>query len=285
MIKQHFQNELIKRGYPENLTIEYSLGYCQGDGMAFYGDLGVDDVKALMKRLFSTELGQIDDVSRVRNLMVQEDIENMLFVLRECGSCDLSITRNSYGNHYSHWNCMNIDDKVDFTGIFSDEDTMLGTGIEGINQKMVERWQDNWDSFVLELVNDVKSISKKLQSDGYSLIEASPCEEKVVWKRATKNFLVRVTELPERDFYMAHWDWDDEVRDQVICSILEGNERVLGLRVEVLSRENEIVLGEESLYGLIVDSNDKSYAGYRYELLRGAIQQTRDFFSRHLKMA
>lgn len=49
MIKQHFQNELVKCGYPDDLTIEYSLGYCQGDGVAFYGDLSVDDVKALMK--------------------------------------------------------------------------------------------------------------------------------------------------------------------------------------------------------------------------------------------
>ncbi|MCV5342787.1 NgrC, partial [Escherichia coli] len=82
----------------------------------------------------------------------------------------------------------------------------------------------------------------------------------VVWERATENYLVRVTELPERDFDMGHWD--DEVRDQTICSILEGKERVLGLRVEVLSRENEIVLGEESLHGLTVASDDKSYAGY-----------------------
>ncbi|NMS01607.1 NgrC, partial [Vibrio parahaemolyticus] len=118
MIKQHFQNELVKCGYPDDLTIEYSLGYCQGDGVAFYGDLSVDDVKALMNRLFSTEPGQVDAVSRVKNLMAQKDIENMLSVLREYGSCDLSITRNSHGHHYSHWNCMNIDDNVDFTGIF-----------------------------------------------------------------------------------------------------------------------------------------------------------------------
>lgn len=111
MIKQHFQNELVKCGYPDDLTIEYSLGYCQGDGVAFYGDLSVDDVKALMNRLFSTEPGQVDAVSRVKNLMAQKDIENMLSVLREYGSCDLSITRNSHGHHYSHWNCMNIDDK------------------------------------------------------------------------------------------------------------------------------------------------------------------------------
>ncbi|NJV02503.1 NgrC [Escherichia coli] len=250
---------------------------------AGYGDLSVDDVKALMNRLFSTEPGQVDAVSRVKNLMAQKDIENMLSVLREYGSCDLSITRNSHGHHYSHWNCMNIDDNVDFTGIFPDDDSMIGTGIEGINQDMVERWQDLWERFVLELADDVKSLSKKLEADGYSLIEASPCEDEVVWERATENYLVRVTELPERDFDMGHWD--DEVRDQTICSILEGKERVLGLRVEVLSRENEIVLGEESLHGLTVASDDKSYAGYRRELLRGAIQQTRDFFSRHLKAA
>ncbi|EAX1147765.1 NgrC, partial [Salmonella enterica] len=234
MIKQHFQNELVKCGYPDDLTIEYSLGYCQGDGVAFYGDLSVDDVKALMNRLFSTEPGQVDAVSRVKNLMAQKDIENMLSVLREYGSCDLSITRNSHGHHYSHWNCMNIDDNVDFTGIFPDDDSMIGTGIEGINQDMVERWQDLWECFVLELADDVKSLSKKLEADGYSLIEASPCEDEVVWERATENYLVRVTELPERDFDMGHWD--DEVRDQTICSILEGKERVLGLRVEVLSR-------------------------------------------------
>ncbi|NIZ80390.1 NgrC, partial [Escherichia coli] len=59
----------------------------------------------------------------------------------------------------------------------------------------------------------------------------------------------------------------------------------LGLRAEVLSLANEIVLREESLHGLTVARHDKSYAGHRRELLRCAIQQTRVFFSRHLKAA
>ncbi|EOZ1749416.1 hypothetical protein ACQPRE_004578, partial [Salmonella enterica subsp. enterica serovar Montevideo] len=42
-----------------------------------------------------------------------------------------------------------------------------------------------WERFVLELADDVKSLSKKLEADGYSLIEASPCEDEVVWERAT----------------------------------------------------------------------------------------------------
>ena len=121
MIKQHFQNELVKHGYPADLTIEYSLGYCQGDGMAFYGSLGVDDVQALMKRLFGTEQGQTDAVSRVKNLMAQPDLRNMINVLREYAElqfCEVDISRNSFGQHYSHWNTMRIDSNVDFTGFF-----------------------------------------------------------------------------------------------------------------------------------------------------------------------
>ncbi|HGU8658848.1 TPA: hypothetical protein ACNBMO_002637 [Escherichia coli] len=82
MIKQHFHNELVKCGYPDNLTIEYSLGYSQGDGVAFYGNLSVDNIKALINRLFSTDPSQVDAVSRVKNLMAQKDIEEIISVIQ-----------------------------------------------------------------------------------------------------------------------------------------------------------------------------------------------------------
>lgn len=151
MIKQHFHNELVKCGYPDNLTIEYSLGYSQGDGVAFYGNLSVDNIKALINRLFSTDPSQVDAVSRVKNLMAQKDIEEIISVIQDFGSYGLSITRNSHGYHYSHWNCMRIEDNVVNTGLL--QDSLL----------------EIWDRFVLELEDDVKSMSKKLESDGYSL--------------------------------------------------------------------------------------------------------------------
>ncbi|MCK0307526.1 NgrC, partial [Salmonella enterica] len=92
-----------------------------GDGVAFYGCLGVDNAQALMKRLLSTTKGRVDAVSRVKNLIAQKDIDNMFLVLREYAElqfCELDINRNSYGHHYSHWNTMRIDSNVDFTGIF-----------------------------------------------------------------------------------------------------------------------------------------------------------------------
>lgn len=273
MIKQHFQNELVKHCYPTDLTIEYSLGYCQGDGMAFYGRLGVDDVQALMKRLFGTEQGSTDAVRRVKNLMAQKDIDHMINVLRDYGNCDLSITRNSYGHHYSHWNCMSIDDNVDFTGVFPDEETMLGTGIEGVNPEMLERWQGVWERFIDALQDDVKSLSKRLEADGYKLIEATPYEEAVVWQRTTASYQVRVIELPEHEFDMD--DWDADCRDQTIRDLLDGSQRVLGLRVEVRDHDGDYILADNSMYGLTLSIDDKKYDGYRREMLRDVITQVR----------
>ncbi|MDV0844429.1 MULTISPECIES: NgrC [Gammaproteobacteria] len=273
MIKQHFQNELVKHGYPADLTIEYSLGYCQGDGMAFYGSLGVDDVQALMKRLFGTEQGSADAVRRVKNLMAQKDIDHMINVLRDYGNCDLSITRNSFGQHYSHWNTMRIDSNVDFTGVFPDEETMLGTGIEGINPEMLERWQGIWDRFIDALQDDVKSLSKRLEADGYKLIEATPYEETVVWQRTTESYQVRVIELPEHEFDMD--DWDADCRDQTIRDLLDGSQRVLGLRVEVRDHDGDYILADNSMYGLTLSIDDKKYDGYRREMLRDVITQVR----------
>ena len=276
MIKQHFQNELVKHGYPVDLTIEYSLGYCQGDGMAFYGSLGVDDVQALMKRLFGTEQGQTDAVSRVKNLIAQPDIRKMIHVLREYAElqfCEVDISRNSFGQHYSHWNTMRIDSNVDFTGVFPDEETMLGTGIEGINPEMLVRWQGIWDRFIEALQADVKSLSKKLEADGYKLIEATPYEETVVWQRTTENYQVRVIELPESEFDMD--DWDADCRDQTIRALLDGSERVLGLRVEVRDHDGDYILGDSSMYGLTLSTDDKKYDGYRREMLRDVITQVR----------
>ncbi len=53
MIKDYIQHRLVELGYPDDLTIEFSLGYCQGDGVAFYGKIGDDAAESLMKRLLN----------------------------------------------------------------------------------------------------------------------------------------------------------------------------------------------------------------------------------------
>lgn len=44
VLNTYFRNELVKAGFPEHLEVEYSLSYCQGDGVAFYGYLDTEDL-------------------------------------------------------------------------------------------------------------------------------------------------------------------------------------------------------------------------------------------------
>jgi hypothetical protein len=74
---------------PEDITIAYSLSYCQGDGVALYG------------RIYKSEA---PDLSWPE------------------GSCYVDLVRNSWSNHYSHYNSFNVelsdenDEPIDLSG-------------------------------------------------------------------------------------------------------------------------------------------------------------------------
>ena len=39
ILTSYFNTQLINAGFPDDLEINWSLGHCQGDGMAFYGKI------------------------------------------------------------------------------------------------------------------------------------------------------------------------------------------------------------------------------------------------------
>ena len=73
---------LSERGLPSE-DIRFSLSYCQGDGVAFYGEV---DVPTLLRKYRV--------LSRYRSIL-----DHVI----------VSLSPNSYGHHYSHWNTMQID--------------------------------------------------------------------------------------------------------------------------------------------------------------------------------
>ena len=81
-IEELFKVKLDEYGLPTD--VEFSLGYRQGDGVAFYGDI---DVEKLLKNIGEWE--------EYKWLVNQYELS-------------ATTTRNSYGSHYSHWNTMEV---------------------------------------------------------------------------------------------------------------------------------------------------------------------------------
>lgn len=184
MIKQHFKNELVKLGYPADLTIEHSFENGQKDGIAFYGLLGVDSIQKLMTRLLGLEPTALNQAGCVDNQMLQKDIDNMLFVMREYGYGDDGIAILKNPHESSDLDSMFIDDTVKFSHFFldltSDEEAFLvdreAMRSAGIDDDMLDHWQVIWDRFVQALRADVKDVSKKLAVEGHKQVETTPHE-------------------------------------------------------------------------------------------------------------
>ncbi|EOY7321033.1 NgrC [Vibrio parahaemolyticus] len=278
MIKTHFNNQLKKLGYPEGLTIEYSLSYCQGDGMSFYGNLDEDDLEKLMLRIYDPNTAGENAVLRVKNLLVRKEALSMLEILREAdiGCCRMSIERNSHGHRYSHYNCMDLCHEVDFES-FSEEhfEAIRAAGLVTgeVTDEHITRWQSIWNDFVSRLEHDIKSTSQQLEAEGYALVEGTPYEEVVSWEFNTADYTVQLKEHPEHDFDIGCWD--EELALQTIQDIVDGKQRYLRLEAKILDRETEEELASESIGGLVIDVNDRSYGSYRRELVSNAIAEVR----------
>jgi hypothetical protein len=114
---------------PEDITIAYSLSYCQGDGVALYG------------RIYKSEA---PDLSWPE------------------GSHYVDLVRNSWSNHYSHYNSFNVelsdenDEPIDLSGSsIEDQLRHLCKRLETLGYRYIEN--ETNEISALQFLNDQES--------------------------------------------------------------------------------------------------------------------------------
>lgn len=138
-IKDNCEQLLTMFGYPTD-DVSFSLGYCQGDGVAFYGAV---DVEALAKREVTEHYhditGEVDHVKETASAIMQYD-----------GECP-TIKIYNISSHYHHWNTMRIE--------FVDD-----CDVDFIQQERIKK-------LVGLLEEEIKEVSQQAEKEGYSIIE------------------------------------------------------------------------------------------------------------------
>jgi hypothetical protein len=134
LITENFQTILEEKGLP-GLDVEWSLNCCQGDGVAFYGIVDLDSLSAV-----SDEWKEIIDG-----------------IKKYDPDFSANISRNSYGNHYSHWGTMTVTGEVDSDKPEADK---------------------AWEVFEKRLTNYIQNISHELEKIGYDEIEHEQGKER-----------------------------------------------------------------------------------------------------------
>ena len=152
---EYFKERLMEYGFYDDVQIEFSLGYCQGDGVAFYGEID-----------FSIWLKNHQDH------FTKKELKRLEWLNEECG-VELFTTRNSYGYRYSHYNTMDIKANYDEYIGFRDSDLLY---------EVLDKVERLLKDEVVELSRDFERIGyEKLEyknSDGYIIesIVANECE-------------------------------------------------------------------------------------------------------------
>lgn len=220
MLGEYFTRELKAAGYePHNDGVYWSLGYCQGDGMAFDADCDLD---VLIGRLM---LGSM----KAAVWHAIEKTENFRVVVKHGGKC-------------CHSRSMSVEA----------EDWR-------VEECCTRSEQRAWDWLIGAIEADVERISERLEKDGYSLLEGCnpswfvkdkpTTDDAAIWRTfETENFRV-VQKLVQDDDYNGYTFGNEHDHDDV-KRIVRGEVVVCGVVVEIQSKATGTGLGGASLWGI-----------------------------------
>ena len=155
MITEDFAYALNKLGYPAE-DINWSLSYMQGDGVSFYG--------------------QIQDLEKVCNNLMPKHERDTLKRKRHTEYGDLSILDMlniviyKTNHHYDHWNSMRLADAYE------------GPSLEIVAQTALY-------SFLDAIKDNIKEVSRKLEQDGYRILEYHESDERVAESIIANDYL------------------------------------------------------------------------------------------------
>lgn len=112
-----------------DLKLEYSLGYCQGDGLNIYGSLNPMDILMAIKN--PSVAG--DTFKDFRNILSNKEVRTISFYANDL-RCDIALPRNN--THYSY--C--VADQTEFADEWIDE--LEYECIRDIKREVLVKFQD-----------------------------------------------------------------------------------------------------------------------------------------------
>jgi hypothetical protein len=134
-LTEDFKAQLAERGFEET-EVYWSLGYCQGDGVAFYGRVYPESLKEKDAR-----------AKRLIDALVAAGDELYIEITGERG-------------HYHHWNSMTVE--IEFENEADDDDLPARLKIAR------PALRENLEEYLAERVRE---ISRELEKSGYAEIE------------------------------------------------------------------------------------------------------------------
>ena len=154
-IQDEFKQRLEEKGYPTD-DIRYSLNYCQGDGMAFYGTIDLEEFIEKRHKELEESLSN-DDLRRVK------------YISKEGWRMHIEKVRAFH--LYDHFNTMEL---------FVEDFDCYMYDFGGVRKKDIENMENATNNLVNFIEDDIKHLSKELETVGYDIAESYENDEYII---------------------------------------------------------------------------------------------------------
>ena len=138
-----FQEKLIENGYLVT-DIRWSISACQGDGVAFYGDISGYDAKTIIDRVMP--------------------FRDAVYV--SWGDVTINIRKRGAYNSYNHWNTMVVD--VDYSGseLPNDLEEALTKDVVAMSNELHKLGEEMLYPSREDIIAEIKELGYEYFSDG-----------------------------------------------------------------------------------------------------------------------
>lgn len=262
-LEQYITCELDRAGYPgSDMDAYWSLGYSQGDGVAWYGPIDADALHTLAGRLLS---GQ--DKAAARRALKKAN--------------DVNVTIEGKHRRYHHYNTMRPT-----LDLYETDEAPL-----------TERERAGLDSLLDSIRDDVRQLSHRLERECYAFLEAS---RPAMWPTALAGAMMStrddsglvydtrtvdgyriVATLEDDEDADAYESGDiDEDHTQIARAMVEGRLGVCLCHVAVFDDDSGTHLTDAYLGSVWVGPNDAYLAEVFDELRADALDEARTMVAR-----
>jgi len=266
-VASYLKDRLVELNYPENMEVKFNLEEGQNNGVVFTGNLSFENALVILERLL---------LNYENSLVEVECLEALLLIAEGVDLNAFTIVSKGVLQNTSFSEVMSFNENFElFTFLYEQGEVIMN----GLGDELILAWVK-----VCKMIKeDAIKVSKQLTHEAKRLFRAVSSENITLEERTTANYIVKFSEVAA----IEHYDIDvfcEKLSHIDLENFHNGKSRMTGFAAEVIDKKTSSTLGVHTVYGVIIKTGDKSYGGFRKELIHQAIFDARERIKKHAKI-
>ena len=262
VLQRFFESRLTQLGYPgDELTVSYSVGFCQGDDVVVSGQLDTEHLKKLAARRCRSGTRAYERLSLRKE---EKDLLPLIDFVENFADCSVEI------------DCKDIKAQMHVGWDLELEQVLLDMGDEFHEEREQIRsrlvyFDRLWTTFMEWIEMDIRSQCRALLRNAHDIRMAHYSEEEEHWSFETGHYRITLESSCGDEDILS--DWDESIFHDTVDDLMSEKSVVRNLKATLVDLNTELELQSYTFVGCVIyqDSFQQEVKRLRNELVRELI--------------